>query len=63
MKILVQKGADINKGDYDNRTPLHLAVSSNHINVVKYLLKLPNINLNVFDRFGKTPLMNALDYN
>lgn len=32
------KGLDINKGDYDNRTPLHLAVSAGHLEVIKYLV-------------------------
>lgn len=38
VKILLAKGASINEGDYDNRTPLHLAVSGGHIGLVNFML-------------------------
>ena len=45
----------LNSADYDKRTPLHLAASEGHINVVKYLLA-KNVNANCKDRWGNTPL-------
>jgi glutaminase len=38
LKRLVAKGHSVNFKDYDNRTPLHLAVENGHLTVVKYLL-------------------------
>jgi ankyrin repeat protein len=35
VKTLVQAGATINAGDYDHRTPLHLAASEGHTDVQK----------------------------
>jgi glutamate dehydrogenase len=57
---LLAAGVDINKGDYDRRTPLHLAASEGHIDVVKFLVEEHNANVNVVDRFGNTPLQDAI---
>jgi hypothetical protein len=46
---------DINKGDYDKRTPLHLASSEGHYDVVEYLCK-HGADVNVADRWGGRPL-------
>ena len=51
---------DINKGDYDHRTALHLAASEGHIDVVAYLCKR-GANVNVEDRWGGRPLDDALE--
>lgn len=50
---------DINKGDYDKRTPLHLASSEGHYDVVEYLCK-HGANVNVTDRWGGKPLDDAI---
>jgi hypothetical protein len=52
---LVSKGACIDQADYDGRTSAHLASSNGHIDVVRYLIQ-NNASLDVFDRFGRTPL-------
>ena len=60
----------LNNGDYDRRTPLHLASAAGHYDIVKYLIELKKydpvtksmiaeINLNVADRWGATPLNDA----
>lgn len=54
------RGLNINDGDYDNRTPLHLAVSGSNYDVVEYLLK-HDVNVNCKDRWGATPLNDATD--
>ena len=51
---------DINAGDYDSRTPLHLAASKNHINIVKFLVD-HGADVNCKDRWGATPLADATD--
>lgn len=38
VRALRAKGVDLNKGDYDKRTPLHVAASGGHLSVVKYLV-------------------------
>jgi len=52
---------DFRKGDYDNRTPLHLAASNGHLNVVKYLIEECDIlNINPVDRWNGTPYSDAI---
>ncbi|KAL0170485.1 hypothetical protein M9458_035081, partial [Cirrhinus mrigala] len=45
--------------NYDGRTPLHIAACEGHLNVVRYLLN-KGVTINVKDRFGDTPLHNAV---
>lgn len=51
---------DISKGDYDNRTPLHLAAGEGHVDVVELLCK-HGANVNAEDRWGGKPLDDALE--
>lgn len=55
MEVL---GLDLNKGDYDQRTPLHLAASRGHLDIVTYLLS-KGVNPSPRDRWGATPLNDA----
>jgi glutaminase len=48
----------LDKGDYDNRTPLHLAASSGNFEIVQYLVE-KGVNVNTKDRWGATPLNDA----
>ena len=50
---------NINMGDYDGRTPLHLAASGGHLDVVKLLCR-NGANVNCEDRWGGKPLDDAL---
>ncbi len=58
VQKLVSVGIDINDGDYDDRTPLHLAASEGHLNVVEFLIN-NNVEINPKDRWGGTPLADA----
>src|SRR5690606_4463750 len=53
-------GVDVNIADYDKRTPLHLAASEGHLNIVKYLVCEKKANVNVRDRWNRTPLDDAI---
>ena len=49
---------DINQGDYDKRTALHLAAGEGHLDVVQYLCTA-GANVNVADRWNNRPLDDA----
>jgi ankyrin repeat protein len=49
VKRLINKGIDVNIVDYDKRSGLHIAASKGLINMVKFLLNFPNINVNPID--------------
>jgi ammonium transporter Rh len=64
-----------NNGDYDRRTPLHLAASEGHLNVIQYMVVLIEENkdkygqkfpkdswINQEDRFGHTALDDSIKY-
>jgi len=51
--------SNLNQGDYDQRTPLHLAASEGMLEVVAFLLDR-GVHVNPTDRWGATPLQDAL---
>lgn len=59
IKQLFAQGFDLNSADYDQRTAMHLAASEGHIDVMKYLI-LKGVKVNPVDRWGSTPLDDAL---
>ena len=59
VKRLVEFGVDPNIGDYDKRTPIHVSSAEGHEKVVEFLL-LSQANPNCADRWGGTPLQDAL---
>jgi ankyrin repeat protein len=55
---LASENVDLNHGDYDARTPLHLASFGGHIEAVIFLLE-QGCDINPVDRWGSTPLNDA----
>jgi len=59
VKTLLEFGSmDLNQGDYDQRTALHLAANDGNLEVVKLLCQA-GADINVKDRWGDTPLDDA----
>lgn len=50
---------DINGGDYDGRTALHLAAAAGHVKVCRFLIS-KGANVNVVDNWGGRPLDDAI---
>lgn len=62
IQRLHASGVDYNLPDYDGRTALHLAASEGQSHVVRYLLS-KNVTVNPIDRWGGTPLSDAIRSN
>ena len=61
----LEKGRTIACADYDRRTPLHLAAAENQLDVVSFFVERlkegdVSVDLNAQDRWGGTPLDDAL---
>jgi serine/threonine protein kinase len=58
LKFFKKGSLDINQGDYDKRTALHLAAGEGHTEVVKALCEA-GADVNVEDRWARRPLDDA----
>lgn len=59
VKLLVEKGAQVNFADYEGRTALHEACYYGHMGVAEYLLE-KGATIDVEDNYGQTPLFRAV---
>ncbi|KAJ7345225.1 hypothetical protein JRQ81_001175 [Phrynocephalus forsythii] len=61
LKILESMGGNLSSGDYDGRTPLHIACCEGNLKIVRHLLE-SGATVYAKDRMGATPLMNAIKF-
>lgn len=61
LKALKEMGSNLCLGDYDGRTPLHIAACEGHLDLVEYLLS-HGATVYAKDRYGDTPLCNAVRF-
>ena len=59
VKLLLEKGADINVQDNDGRTPLHEAMSYQAFGVARFLLE-NGANVNLKNKDGDTPIISVV---
>ena len=55
LRRYIAAGADVNVGDYDRRTALHIAAAEGKVEVVKLLVEDGGADTGVTDRWGATP--------
>ncbi len=60
VKKLVSSGVQGSSADYDQRTALHLAASEGAFETVEFLVSEGDAKVNAVDRFGRTPLDDAV---
>ncbi|XP_031439401.1 glutaminase kidney isoform, mitochondrial isoform X4 [Clupea harengus] len=53
---------DMEQRDYDSRTALHVAAAEGHIEVVRFLMEACKVNPVPKDRWGKTPMDEAVHF-
>ena len=62
IQRLIRNGVDPDAADYDGRTALHLATCQGQTEVISYLLNV-KCNITCKDRFGGTPLEDAVRHH
>lgn len=61
-RLLLAEAADINATTNEGVTPIHLAASSGHLKIIRYLVEQDSINLEVDCKEFGTPLMTAAKF-
>jgi hypothetical protein len=51
---------NLNEGDYDKRTPLHVSCGAGYDDIVRYLVDVEKVILSPVDRWGATPLNDCM---
>lgn len=60
MEFTNSSVCQVNESNYDDRTALHIAASMGHKSIVKTLVERYNASASVKDRYGGTPLDDAI---
>ncbi|WP_419241683.1 ankyrin repeat domain-containing protein [Cardinium endosymbiont of Nabis limbatus] len=61
VQFIIDKGADVNARAMHGDTALHLAIGRDHLDIVDYLVQVPNIDLNAKDDYDTRPVHLAVD--
>ena len=62
VRTALESKANVNNRDYDDDPPLKIAVDSEDLQIVQQLLQNPEIDVNLSNDYGYTPLMSAAGY-
>lgn len=62
LRRIALSEANMEEKDYDSRTALHVASAEGHIEVVTFLINTCKVNPLVKDRWGNTPLDEAIQF-
>eukprot|EP00928_Gymnodinium_smaydae_P038698 TRINITY_DN26634_c0_g1_i1.p1 TRINITY_DN26634_c0_g1~~TRINITY_DN26634_c0_g1_i1.p1 ORF type:complete len:2686 (+),score=507.28 TRINITY_DN26634_c0_g1_i1:210-8060(+) len=60
LHMLFESGLDVDEGDYDRRTAVHLAAAEGQLLALDYLLNVAHASPSPRDRWEATPLQDAL---
>ena len=60
LERMIHGGFSLEKGDYDGRTPLHIAAAEGQLDTVLFLLSF-GADPNVMDRWGSGPIEEAIN--
>jgi ankyrin repeat protein len=60
LQTLIDHGANVNALNFENKSPLHIAIENEHVEIIYILLTHPNIDLKIRDKYGNTPFATAL---
>ena len=63
VKALTEAGGNVNQHSNKNQTPLNIASTAGHTEIVRLLLQQPNIDLNKIDDWNTTALGIATENN
>lgn len=63
IKLFAKAGANLEITNYDSRTFAHVAAAEGNVEILEYLARNTKFNLDVQDRYGRTPLDEIEDAN
>ncbi|KAM6925058.1 glutaminase liver isoform, mitochondrial [Xenentodon cancila] len=62
LRRFALSAVNMEERDYDSRTALHIAAAEGHEDVVFFLTDICKVNPNIKDRWGNTPLDDAMQF-